>query len=305
MVQRKVMAFLLGVLILSCGGIYTPFFITIYASFDSDGMEVYMEYFYESYRDLTDNQVLIDRFSCVSYPTHIHNSFELLFITKGMINVTVNNVKEIAECGSVAFISPNDMHSYNTPDYSEGIVMFFQEHFITEISAIFLKKTLEKHVIPIEDFKIEIFCDDYQKISGGNYSKFFIRGYIQILFYEILSKSILTEKVYDVNQFLLQRLLTYIQNEYDKGLNLNETAEYLHLSRIFISKYFKENVGCSFHEYLIRLKIQKAKNLLINSEFSVLDIAIESGFETHRNFNRVFLKFEQCSPSEFRKKFHK
>jgi len=61
-------------------------------------------------------------------------------------------------------------------------------------------------------------------------------------------------------------------------------------------------MGCGFNEYVNKLRVEKAKNLLVQSKLSILDVALECGFDNQRSFDRVFLKFQRSTPSKYKKK---
>lgn len=95
--------------------------------------------------------------------------------------------------------------------------------------------------------------------------------------------------------------LIYIKDNYSGPyLNLNVVSMELNMDSGYLSKNFKEQVGCSFNDYLTRLRIEHAKNALRNTSLSVNNIYLESGFTNLRTFNRVFKKYEGVTPTDFR-----
>ncbi len=61
-------------------------------------------------------------------------------------------------------------------------------------------------------------------------------------------------------------------------------------------------MNMTFYEYLNNRRVSKAEELLAKSEYTVLDIALSSGFSSLSAFNRTFRSLKNCSPSEYRKK---
>ncbi len=86
----------------------------------------------------------------------------------------------------------------------------------------------------------------------------------------------------------------------DKILSLEEAASGCGLSRSRFSKLFTETMGISFHKFYRRSKMTKAKNLLLNSELQVKEIAIMCGFGSPISFNRAFRDYFLCTPQEIR-----
>ena len=70
----------------------------------------------------------------------------------------------------------------------------------------------------------------------------------------------------------------------------------------YFCKVFKQSIGMTFTDYLNRLRIEKAKNLLANPHKHISEIAFEVGFESLSQFNRSFKRITGETPTRFRKK---
>ena len=97
--------------------------------------------------------------------------------------------------------------------------------------------------------------------------------------------------------------MAYIEKNYQSDISLQEIADYLSLSTYNTSRMFKKYTGESFINNLNQFRVNKAKNLLINTNTKISEIAAQSGFCNKRTFYRVFKNFTGCSPSEYRNKF--
>ena len=73
---------------------------------------------------------------------------------------------------------------------------------------------------------------------------------------------------------------------------------------VHLERLFKQYIGCSPIEYLMEVRISKAKEFLKHSELNVTQIAGMTGFDSIQYFSRVFKKFVQLSPNQYRKKIH-
>ncbi len=92
----------------------------------------------------------------------------------------------------------------------------------------------------------------------------------------------------------------FISENSDNDLSLNEVAKAVNMSAFHFCRMFKKSVGLSFTEYVARVRVEKAKNLLLNPHRRISEAAFESGFQSLSQFNRVFLKVVGCSPSRYR-----
>ena len=98
------------------------------------------------------------------------------------------------------------------------------------------------------------------------------------------------------------RAKQYIQEHQANDLSLSEVARAVNTSTFYFCKMFKKATGLNFTDYLSRVRIEKAKNLLLNPNLRVSEIAYEIGFQSLTHFNRVFRKMVGQSPTEFRSK---
>jgi AraC-like DNA-binding protein len=79
----------------------------------------------------------------------------------------------------------------------------------------------------------------------------------------------------------------------------------MHVSTFYFCKMFKKATGLTFTDYLGRIRVEKAKNLLLNPHLRVSEIAYTVGFQSLTHFNRVFRKLTGESPTDFRVKLKK
>lgn len=98
----------------------------------------------------------------------------------------------------------------------------------------------------------------------------------------------------------IQKLKEYITENSNNDISLIDAAEYIGLNSAYLSKLFKENFGQNFIDYLNITRINKAKQLLINTHLSVKEIGFIVGFNTIQNFMRAFKKYEGVTPGQYR-----
>jgi YesN/AraC family two-component response regulator len=92
----------------------------------------------------------------------------------------------------------------------------------------------------------------------------------------------------------------YIQEHQTENLRLGHVAKACNTSTFYFCKMFKKITGINFTDYLSRVRIEKSKNLLLNPNLRVSEIAFEVGFQSLTHFNRVFKKILGQSPTEYR-----
>ncbi|SNS00007.1 two component transcriptional regulator, AraC family [Anaerovirgula multivorans] len=104
---------------------------------------------------------------------------------------------------------------------------------------------------------------------------------------------------YTDNQFF-NEILTYINNNYYKTIQLNETAKRFHTSPNYIARMFKKYFGVSFIFYLNRMKIEKAKELLTDTELSIKEVADRVGYNNLNYFYKNFKMIMGVTPKGFK-----
>ena len=100
-------------------------------------------------------------------------------------------------------------------------------------------------------------------------------------------------------------LCQYLNQNLSSAITLEMAASYAGFSKFYFSRLFKDFVGMSFSHYVTMQRLHKAKLLLLTTQASITDIAMEAGFNSSSTFNRVFYQSEKMSPTDFRQKHAK
>ncbi len=95
---------------------------------------------------------------------------------------------------------------------------------------------------------------------------------------------------------------SYIRDHSDDELSLAAVAQIVNMSATYFSEKFKEMTGINFVDYVARTRVEKARNLLLNPNRRVSEVAFEVGFQSLSQFNRTFRKVVGESPRDYRAK---
>ena len=98
----------------------------------------------------------------------------------------------------------------------------------------------------------------------------------------------------------ITRARQFIEENYQEDLSLAAVARQAGMSTFYFCKTFKKVTGLNFTHYVSSLRVEKAKNLLLNRNYRVSEIAFEIGFQSLTHFNRVFKRIAGASPTEYR-----
>lgn len=99
---------------------------------------------------------------------------------------------------------------------------------------------------------------------------------------------------------VITRAKQFITEHQAEELSLELVAKSVHTSKFYFCKMFKKSTGTNFTEYLSRVRTERAKNLLLNPNLRISEIAYEAGFQSLTHFNRVFKRILGRSPTEYR-----
>ena len=100
----------------------------------------------------------------------------------------------------------------------------------------------------------------------------------------------------------MMEAMYYLEQNYAENVKLSDAAKQIGFSEGHFSRLFSSQVGTSFSNYLINIRLRHAKELLINTDCSVSEIALRTGFGSGDYLSASFSKYEGLTPTSFRKK---
>lgn len=109
----------------------------------------------------------------------------------------------------------------------------------------------------------------------------------------------------DESKDTIQRAVDYILENLSKDISVKDVADYVCFSPEYFSKLFKKETGENVKNYILRIKVNTAKDLLKNPNIPVSLVASELGYSNFSHFTQMFKKHEGITPSEYRKKYGK
>jgi AraC-like DNA-binding protein/ligand-binding sensor protein len=115
----------------------------------------------------------------------------------------------------------------------------------------------------------------------------------------IVSNQVLVQRE-NAEPLVITRAKEYIREHQTEDITLAQVARAVNTSTFYFCKMFKKVTGLNFTDYLSRVRTEKAKNLLLNPNLRVSEIAFEVGFQSLTHFNRVFKRIIGMSPTQYR-----
>jgi len=102
----------------------------------------------------------------------------------------------------------------------------------------------------------------------------------------------------------IKKVVRFIDSNYSKSISLSLLANIACMSKYHFCRTFKKQIGVQSSEYINKIRIRQAKQLLCSSHFSITQICYMTGFNDLTYFERVFKKLENCCPFAYRKRPH-
>lgn len=99
---------------------------------------------------------------------------------------------------------------------------------------------------------------------------------------------------------IITRAKEFIKQHQTEDISLGQVAKAVNTSTFYFCKMFKKVTGINFTDYVSRVRVESAKNLLLNPNLRISEIAYEVGFQSLTHFNRVFKKIVGQAPTEYR-----
>lgn len=256
--------------------------------------------FYEFQNSLREGKIRILPGENLNFPPHLHNDFEFLIVTDGSMKIKAEKQEYVLKSGDGLLIFPNTVHEFITDGYSRDLVCIFSPKLIGAYSQTFLNKVPTSSLFRPSSFV----CDKIASLYGreDEASILEIKGILYLLASEFDTHAEYVPKKKDADSTLIAKIFRFVSENYSKDASLKTLSDFTSYHYVYLSRYFKDYTGISFIDYVNSYRVNEACYMLENSHGSILKIAYECGFDSLRNFNRVFKKIKGVTPSEYKRK---
>lgn len=260
-----------------------------------------------------------------TYPIHNHEVYELNFVERaaGVKRVVGDSSEVIGEYDLVLITSPDlehvwEQHECRSEDIREITVQF--DFNMTEDNLFGRNPFVSMRKMMVEARKglcfpmsaiVRVYkmLDGLSAIQDGFYA---VTQFLSIL-YELskcsdartLSSSSFAKISVEDDSRRILKVKNFISKNYMDEIRLSVLSEMVGMSPSAFSRFFKLHTGRSLSDYIIDIRLGYASRMLVDTAKSISEISYECGFNNLSNFNRIFKKRKDCSPSEFRENYHK
>lgn len=254
------------------------------------------------------------------YDIHWHRDVELTYLFKGTCKAAVNGQTAFLKPGDLFIVNVGDTHYFNLNNDGD---------LLCDALVIILPYNLLKKVCPnIDDMHFKVTADDshypklialFQKIlkllNSSTEDKF---KYLKInsSIYEILyllftyyciplnpAYSLKTTSLRGINR--CKKILDYIEENYKENISLESAAVHCNMSKEYIARTMKNNLGITFKQYLTDIRLDNACLYLLETKYSILQISMESGFPNCKSFITAFKRKYYLTPQLYRNSYQR
>lgn len=226
---------------------------------------------------------------------HEHDCFECVFYVKGKVAVSTNREISTFNAPGIAITSPHVYHDEKEMTESEMYILLFEDSTRSNIPFIYVELNKEE-----KEKVLSLIKNIYDNYSNSKNEEIINSTFALLLTLFIDNKTNLNRDTFRIN--LVNNLKDYLASNLSEKIDIFEICSRCGYSYSRLRHIFKEDTGVSFHRYLLNCRLIRAKQLLMDSDMLIKDIAYECGFNSMSQFDIFFSKELGLSPNDFRKK---
>lgn len=250
---------------------------------------------------------------------HDHDFTELAYVLSGKGKYLVDGVEYDVSAGDLVICNPGVMHTHIITNPKEPTIEFisgFTDFHFKNMAANSIELKGGSCIIHTDaELKQEISMHCYAMVAekeGNQVGRYFmfkthLMQMLLLVIRDITDVAKPEQKGYNFESYnksyAVNRIINYLNENYEHKISLEQIAHNMYLSPVYISKIFKEETGESPINYLIKIRLEKAKDILLNGqEGSIKNIANQVGYDDVYHFSKLFKKYYGISPLYYKKK---
>lgn len=256
----------------------------------------------------------------VHVPLHWHDSVEISYVLSGKIDdIYIDGAHYSSNAGDIVVINSKALHSFTTRNNGD------REAVTILIPYDFIKPCVQGSE-PIEFDCISIVESDQRRLAHfaelrkllnavvvshlKQHRDEFAHVHLTALSYQIIYVLLKYFRIRKEEKQAVQtskhreRLLSiknYVERHYDQNLSVEQIAHTFQLSPQYMSRFFIKHTGMTLFQYINELRLEKAYRDLMNTDLSILNVAMNHGFPNEKSFIRVFKNGYGVTPYQYRK----
>lgn len=233
-------------------------------------------------------------YSGTGYQDHFHRNFEIIYILKGSVPVRIGRDRYTMQAGELVLIHPWEVHSFSVAEENQIWVGVFSKDFISK----FAYREEGQRFSP---FRCDPTADRFLRerlFTAEMPSRYLLMAALYLICDQCLGHSKIRQK--EEQSALQDQILYFIEEHYTEQITMQQTAEALGYEYHYFSHLFHDCFEMNFRAFINIYRFDLACEMLSETDKEISDIALESGFQSLRNFNRIFKTLSGSTPQEYR-----
>jgi AraC-like DNA-binding protein len=254
------------------------------------------------------------------YPIHYHSASQLIYVYEGEIELKVAYANYRLRKGDFHYIHPFDTHAIKSITSNNKILFLSMQlefsckyypvfenqlFFVRTDTSTAGKKTYDSLLFLVQNIIDNLNDDDDSKFNNDaikllkmlhdNFREFVINKDEGLFNLKISFNQQHSE--------LINRIITYIYQNYQENLNLTKIANEENINSYYLSHLFQHLVGENFRSFLGMVRVEMSEHSLLETTLSISKIAIDVGFSNPKYYVENFKVWFGCHPKEYRKRY--
>ena len=241
---------------------------------------------------------------------HTHDSMiEIELLIEGNASQILNGHAYSLTKGSFWISRPQDFHEVSTSEKVKILNIQFKPNFISRdlLSRLLdysgdICMTLSEKDFPSILTVAAGIVEEYEKKES--FSIEMIKRQIELMLlrlFRVLSIAPIEKKGSTQNGFI-EKAILFLRTNFSENPSLDTAAAHVHFNADYFAARFKKEVGKTYYTYLTELKLEQAKNLILETDISLSVICFKCGFGNQSNFLRQFKRYFGCTPTQMRQR---
>ena len=231
------------------------------------------------------------------------DSFLIILCTKGKGYLKIYDHTYEIRKGMLCFTFPHIPHTYGAD--KENPWSIYWAHFLTgdaQIADLMSRYKITPETPVMEDLDYTQLSEGFQRILTDIYrtTPHGLR-YRQSIFSELIFKIFFLRSQMEQKDSWMNLVIEYVHSHLAERLTLDDIANALHVSKYHLSHKFSKELGISVRQYIMEVRMNQAKTLLVSTQKDIREIAELCGYDNSMYFSNAFKTKTDCSPTYYRK----
>lgn len=236
------------------------------------------------------------------FPPHLHSGMEMVYVTRGTLILGVGCELYSMEKGDFAIIFPNLIHHYQVFEKGRNEAFYIVPQM--SLAGIFKDEMYKRCPLNPVIKKENVHPDIHQSIlklyKENERNTVIDQAYVQIILARSMPYFELLPREHFESDELIYKSVMYMAKNFKEEITLDSMAKDLGVSKYVLSRIFSATFHTNFNQYLNEHRLNHAVYMLEDTDSSITDICLESGFQSQRTFNRVFQEKYKITPREYK-----